>query len=134
MIQEGVAYPLLYTSTPAPHREWLRAQAVEARAHKLGVWAKDSSQQFVLKDRSSICKGAGTLIFPKFFRRSINYLRHLESGEFKGDFATWLAGSATENDQLMLKEQAITLSKLFQHRDGTVTCQADLLDMVFVEK
>jgi endonuclease YncB( thermonuclease family) len=134
MVQEGFAYPLLYTSTPPEHRNWLRARAQAARSKKLGVWAKDSSQDFPLVDRASICGDKGALIFPKFFRRSIDYLRQLSTGGFKDDFASWLAATPTENDQVLVNDKQGTLSQLFQHQNGKVTCQTDLLDMIFLEK
>ena len=134
MIQQGFAYPLLYTSTPATHRAWLRAQAFEARERKLGVWAADSSREFKLLDRTSICASTGTLIFPKFFRRSIDYLRQTISGQFRGDFAAWLAATPSENDMVVINRLEVPLSQLFQQRNSKITCQAELLDMVFVEK
>jgi endonuclease YncB( thermonuclease family) len=134
MVQEGYAYPLLYASTPDAHRGWLRAQAQAARMQKLGVWAHDSTPAYELVDRSSICAGNGTLIFPKFFRRSIDYLRQASSGDFKGDFASWLAATPTENDQVLVSEVPRTLSQLFQQHNGRVTCLFDVLDMVFIEK
>jgi len=134
MIQEGFAYPLLYTSTPATHRDWLRERAAAARSQKLGVWATDSSREFVLIDRSSVCTATGTLIYPKFFRRSIDYLRQLASGEFHGDFAQWLGATQSENDLVVLNRLEVPLSQLFQQRNSRISCQADILDMVFVEK
>lgn len=134
MIRLGCAYPLLYTSTPAAHRDWLREQAKIARASQLGVWAADRSREFTLLDRTSICDATGTLIFPKFFRRSIDYLRHTQTGQFHGDFAAWLNATPGENDLVVVNGIELPLSQLFQHRNSKISCQADLLDMVFVEK
>ena len=134
MLRLGCAYPLLYTSTPAAHRDWLREQAKLARERRLGVWAADCSREFTLLDRTSICDDKGTLIFPKFFRRSIDYLRHLGTGQFHGDFAAWLTATPGENDLVVVNGLEIPLSQLFQHRNSKIICQADLLDMVFVEK
>lgn len=134
MVRSGFAYPLLYTSTPAAHRSWLQAQAHAAREHQLGVWAADCSREFMLLDRTSICDTRGTLIFPKFFRRSIDYLRHIGSGQFHGDFAAWLSATPNENDTVVINRLEVPLSQLFQQRNSRISCQADLLDMVFVEK
>lgn len=134
MIQQGFAYPLLYTSTPTAHRAWLRAQALEAREHKLGVWAADSSREFKLLDRTSICATTGSLIYPKFFRRSIDYLRQTGSGQYRGDFAAWLGATPHENDLVVINRLEVPLSQLFEQRNSKITCQADLLDMIFVEK
>jgi hypothetical protein len=134
MLVEGFAYPLLYSSTPVEHRSWLRTQAHAVRSKKLGVWAKDSSREYPLVDRTSICEEKGTLIYPKFFRRSIDYLKQLASGEFKGDFASWLGATQGQNDQVIINDEMHTLSQLFQHRDGKISCQTDVLDMVFIEK
>lgn len=134
MIQQGFAYPLLYTSTPTTHRDWLRDQALAARERKLGVWAVDSSREFKLLDRTSICATTGALIYPKFFRRSIDYLRQTGSGQFGGDFAAWLSATPHENDLVVINRLEVPLSQLFEQRNSKITCQADLLDMIFVEK
>lgn len=135
MVQEGFAYPLLYTSTPTTHRDWLREQARLARDQKLGVWAHDSSREFVLIDKSSVCAPSGALIYPKFFRRSIDYLRQLASGEFPGgDFAQWLGRTPAENDLVVVNRLEVPLCQLFQQRNSRIHCQADMLDMIFVEK
>ena len=134
MVKEGFAYPLLYSSTPATHRTWLRTQALNARNQNLGVWATDSSREFALLDRSSICGPQGTLIYPKFFRRSIDFLRQLSTGEFLGDFAEWLEHTPAENDKVVINRLEVLLSQLFQQRNSRICCQSDILDMVFVEK
>jgi endonuclease YncB( thermonuclease family) len=134
MLQAGAAYPLLYTSTPEEHRAWLREQAQQARSKKLGVWAVDSSKEFALLDFGSICPPKGTLIYPKFFRRCVDYLHQVSEGGFRGDFTSWLQATPQENDNLLVNKREIPLSHVFEEKSNKVICQADLLDMVFVEK
>jgi hypothetical protein len=134
MVVEGFAYPLLYTSTPAIHREWLRQQALAARAQQLGVWAVDSSTMFRFVDRTSVCHPGGALIYPKFFRRCVEYLRQRTLGEVHVDFTEWLAAAQRENDLVVVNKLEIPLSQMFRRANAKIVCQADVLDMVFVEK
>jgi hypothetical protein len=82
-------YPLLYTSTPLLHRQHIREIARAVRDDdKKGVWENDSSSMFKLEDYSSIIPPNGVLIFPKMFRRSIDYLKAINQG-FIGDIGDW---------------------------------------------
>lgn len=134
LLTEGFAYPLFYTSMPGTHRALLRQRAAEARERKAGIWSTDSSRTFQLVDRASVCLPAGTLIYPKFFRRCLDYLLHVQSAGFTGDLTSWLIANALKNDLVVLDKQELPLSRLFEHKSQTVTCQSDLLDMIFIEK
>jgi endonuclease YncB( thermonuclease family) len=134
LLAEGFAYPLFYTSMPDPHRQMLRQRAAQARERKVGIWGADSSRTFQLVDRASVCLPAGTLIYPKFFRRCLDYLLQVQSAGFTGDLTTWLLANELKNDLVVLDRQELPLSRLFEHKSQTVTCQTDLLDMLFIEK
>lgn len=54
LLTEGAAYYTVYTSTPLPHRKLLREAALAARKDNRGVWAEDTTNEFVLVDNESI--------------------------------------------------------------------------------
>jgi endonuclease YncB( thermonuclease family) len=138
LVGEGVAYPTFYTSTPQPHREQLRALAAAAREQGRGVWAVDDTAEFELTDQASIGPG-GQLILPKLFRRATDYLKAVAGG-FRGNLADWLVANAStpsrsENDLVVLPGGVeVPLSTLVLQRNDRVRFQADVLDIVFVEK
>ena len=138
LVEEGVAYPTFYTSTPQPHREQLRALARAAREQGRGVWAVDDTAEFELTDQASIGPG-GQLILPKLFRRATDYLKDVAGG-FRGNLADWLIAnsntpSRSENDLVVVHDDIeVPLSTLLLQRNDRVRFQADLLDIVFVEK
>ncbi|MBL9007190.1 MAG: thermonuclease family protein [Myxococcales bacterium] len=144
MVAAGFAYPLLYTSTPAPHRAVLCQLAEAARRRAFGIWQHDCSREFRLQGRESIAgrhqperppEEHPSLIYPKFFRRCIDYFRQTATGAASGrDFPDWLAASERENDTVVVKGMELRLSALFEQKNSRVRCQADVFDMVFVEK
>jgi endonuclease YncB( thermonuclease family) len=134
LLKEGFAYPLFYTSMPEVHRAYLRIFAEQARAKKAGIWGIDSSRTFALVDRASVCLPSGTLIYPKFFRRCLDYLFGLRGGAFQGDLPSWLLANEDKNDLVVLDRRELPLSRLFQHNSQTITCETDVLDMLFIEK
>lgn len=138
LLREGVAYLTVYTSTPVAHRAHLRTLAVEAREADAGVWALDVSGEFTLEDQASIGPD-GQLILPKLFRRATDYLKAVAGG-FQGNLADWLLAVSTspsrdENDRVLVCGQTeLHLSDLLVQANNRVRFQADLLDIVFVEK
>jgi endonuclease YncB( thermonuclease family) len=74
LLQDGVAYPTVYTSTPVAHRAYLLALAAQARQSNLGVWADDLTAELTLEDQASIGP-EGQLVLPKLFRRATDYLK-----------------------------------------------------------
>ena len=134
----GLAYPTLYTSTPATHRRELRAIATEARAAGAGVWALDQTAEFPLVDQASISP-EGALVLPKLFRRCTDYLKAVGGG-FAGTLPDWLVavsatGTRPEDDRLVIGERTeVSLSALVQQRNARIVFGGDLLDIVFVEK
>ncbi len=136
LLSDGIAYPLLYTSTPLMHREYVRLTAEKARSQNDEVWSQDESSLFELKNFSSIIVPDGVLIYPKLFRRSIDYLKASENG-FVGDLPDWLRkkGEGTENDLVMIKESfEIHLSELLSQYNDDVSLKVGILDMTFIEK
>jgi hypothetical protein len=66
LLDEGMAYYTVYTSTPFIHRKILCDVASQARNANLGVWELDMTSEFVLEDQDSIGL-EGQLILPKCF-------------------------------------------------------------------
>ena len=133
-----MAYPTVYTSTPVAHRAYLRALADEARKTGAGVWADDTTAEFALEGQASIGP-EGQLILPKLFRRATDYLGAVAGG-FVGNLADWLVAASSspsrdEDDRVIVcGGTELRLSDLLVQANDTVRFQADLLDVVFVEK
>ena len=138
LLSEGAAYYTVYTSTPYIHRRLLGEAAQTARSDNRGVWAEDTTNEFVLVDKKSIVAPSGQLILPKLFRRSIDYLKAVESG-FRGNLKDWLIssseGSRNDNDRVLIRDSVeVRLSDLIEQRNSRVVFQEDLLNVAFVEK
>lgn len=138
LLSEGMAYYTAYTSTALEQRQQLLALATAARKEGRGVWGVDSTSDFVLVDQSSIDPG-GQLILPKLFRRCTDYLKDVAKG-YQGNLSDWLikvsaGGSRNENDLVVINdEMEVPLSSLLEQRNSHIIFQADLLEIVFVEK
>ncbi len=138
LLEEGLAYYTAYTSAPLSHREFLRDVASQARDKKLGVWGEDKTSEFVLNNQDSISPPDGQLILPKLFRRCTDYLKAVDKG-FRGNLGDWLlsteGSSRPENDRVVVRDaMELKLSDLLAQRNNRIAFQADLLDIVFVEK
>jgi endonuclease YncB( thermonuclease family) len=138
LLDEGMAYYTVYTSTPFDHREFLSKVASRARGANRGVWELDMTSEFVLEDQDSIGL-EGQLILPKLFRRCTDYLKDVRKGCFNGDMADWLiwisSGSRNENDNVVIQDYLeLRLSDLIEQRNKKIVFKADLLDIMFVEK
>ncbi|MGH2369390.1 MAG: thermonuclease family protein, partial [Chloroflexota bacterium] len=138
LLDRGLAYYTVYTSTPASHRAELRRAAAAARDARRGIWAQDATSDFQLQDQDSIGPG-GQLILPKLFRRCTDYLKAVADG-FRGnlgDWLVWVSESRTrnENDRVVIRDSMEThLSELLDQRNDRIAFQADVLDITFVEK
>ena len=144
MLESGLAYLLTYTSMPVAHRSFFHDTAKMAREASRGVWAIDSTADFVLKDESSIGRN-GACIFPKLFRRCTDYLKAVKAG-FSGELKQWILSTSTnparnENDSVVIWNASnppasvqTHLSELIDQRNNHVGLQGDLLNLVFVEK
>jgi len=138
LLTQGLAYYTVYTSTPSTHRKTLREAALAARKANRGVWAKDTTEEFVLVDKNSIVAPDGQVILPKLFRRSIDYLKAVDGG-FRGNLQDWLIsisqGSRNENDRVLIRDSVeVKLSDLIEQRNSRVVFKEDLLNITFVEK
>lgn len=159
LLETGLAYFLAYTSLPPSHALLLRARAAAARAHRRGVWSCDATQSgFRLHDLSSIGP-RGELIFPKLFRRCVDYLAAGHTAH-EASFRTWLRGHSSEaiadladlarlDDVVHVAPGAapltssavpapalatVRLSDLLQERGRRLSLRVDPLDLVFEEK
>jgi hypothetical protein len=138
LLTQGLAYYTVYTSTPSTHRKALRETALAARKANRGVWAKDTTEEFVLADKNSIVAPDGQVILPKLFRRSIDYLKAVDGG-FRGNLQDWLIsisqGSRNENDRVLIRDSVeVNLSDLIEQRNSRVVFKEDLLNITFLEK
>jgi len=138
LLQEGHAYLLAYTSLPSVHRAVLRAAARAARTRHLGVWQRDvTSRGFALRGKRSIGPG-GALIFPKLFRRCIDYLAQKAVG-YSGTFVDWLSvhgsGGSLSPDRVVTPHAAnVSLASLIRESKASIALVSDISDLVFVEE
>jgi endonuclease YncB( thermonuclease family) len=140
MVETGDAYCFVYTSTPLPHRQILRAVARQVRQERRGVYEQDTTSDFILRSQEEIGPN-GQLIVPKLFRRCTDYLRDLEKG-FDGTLPQWIESKPEENDKVVLFEDlvpfndqvSVELSDLVRHVNDEIFVQTDFLNLTFVEK
>src|SRR5262249_41954540 len=109
MLSSGMAYLLTYRSMPEAHRSIFREAARNVLTARNGVYAIDETADFVLIDESSIGRG-GACIFPKLFRRCIDYLKARRQG-FTGELKEWVLATSTnparnENDRVLIWNEA----------------------------
>jgi hypothetical protein len=135
LLEEGTVYSLLYTSTPFVHREHIRTVAGRIKQKNTGVWDEDQSSLFELEDFQSIIAPDGVLIYPKLFRRSIDFSKSRTSQ--LDNLPDWLLkrGEATENDRVLIDESFdVNLSDLIVQNNDDVSLQVDILQMTFHER
>ncbi len=151
LLETGLAYFLAYDSIPPTHALLLRERAAAARTRRRGVWSSDATNSgFTLHDLSSIGP-RGEQIFPKLFRRCVDYL---QAGHTKHEasFRTWLRGHSSEGiDNLdddvhaapgaapLIATSAtptisVRLSDLVREHGRRISLTVDPLDLVFQEK
>jgi len=130
MLESGFAYLLAYTSMPAAHYTIFKQVANNARSNNLGVWKNNATHDFTLTSEQSIAGENAQLIYPKLFRRCIDFLRSGES-----DLKEWLRKKDPENDMVRITESdTVSLSSLIQQVNEHVYFQADTNDIIFMEK
>ncbi len=133
----GMAYLTVYSSTPKVHQSFLRALTLEARASRLGVWARDASANFKLVNKDSVNE-RGALILPKLFRRAISYLNAKAKNPSLGSIKDWMISTQTtgvpEDDLVRTNLQTVRLSNLLKVAGNQVKFAVDTTELVFVEK
>jgi hypothetical protein len=133
----GMAYLTVYSSTPETNRSFLRTLTLQARATKLGVWARDASAKFKLISKDSVGE-RGALILPKLFRRAVSYLNAKAKNPSLGSIKDWMISSQTsgipEDDLVKINLQTVRLSSLLTVAGNQVKFAVDTTDLVFVEK
>lgn len=135
LIKKATVYPLLYTSTPLVHRRFIRNLAKNVKQTNLGIWPEDESHDFELEEFSSITPPDGVLIYPKLFRRSIDFLRTRTSE--LDNLPDWIREhhGGSENDLVLIDESFdVNLSELLAQVNDNVSLQVDILQMTFHEK
>jgi hypothetical protein len=140
LLEEGMAYYTLYTSTPYDHRVSLHNLASVAHGSNppKGVWAVDKTSGFTLKDHSSIGPG-GSLVLPKLFRRCTSYLNTVGKERFRGSLLEWICMNqyrpAEENDRVVISDKdEVVLSNLIEQCQDSIKFKSHPLDLMFVEK
>jgi endonuclease YncB( thermonuclease family) len=138
LLEQGLAYLNLYSSVPLVHQQALQAIAHKVRSQKIGIWAIDRTPNFTLNDLASITPPDGQLIYPKLFRRCIDYLKAENKG-FRGNLKEWLLStegtSTPENDSLLVNGKTeVKLSDLILQQNNRIVFQADPIDIVFLER
>jgi endonuclease YncB( thermonuclease family) len=132
----GMAYLTVYSSTPESHRSFLRTLTLQARASKLGVWARDTNN-FKLVNKDSVGE-RGALILPKLFRRAISYLNAKAKNANLGSIKDWMISTQTtgisEDDLVRTNLQTVRLSSLLKVNGNQVKFGIDTTELVFVEK
>lgn len=130
MLASGRAYLLAYTSMPVAHYQVFRQAANEARSRKLGVWKNDATHDFVLSGPDAIAGEEAQLIYPKLFRRCVDFLK---SGQT--DLKEWLRSKESENDGVRITEfTTVSLSSLIRQVNDHIYFEADTNDIMFIEK
>ena len=130
MLESGYAYLLAYTSMPTAHFQILKEAANIARSQRIGVWEKDATHDFILSTSDSIEGKDAQLIYPKLFRRCIDFFK---SGET--ELKEWLRKTEMENDQVRITETTIVnMSSLIMQVNDHIYFQADTNDIIFIEK
>ena len=135
-LEKGMSYFTVYNSMPAAQIKTFQQLTEKARAAKLGVWAKDKTNEFTLENAESIGE-TGQLILPKLFRRATDYLSAVRKNKTRASFKKWFIDSrntASPQDGLLLERGSKKrLSDLIEETGTRVRFKADTLELVFNE-
>lgn len=135
MLSDGFAYLLTYSSMPKSHADFFRAAAVRAKVAKKNIWSADTTSQFVLTNKYSVEGIGAQLIFPKLFRRCMDYFNDVEKG-FTGTLIDWLHTKSERNDMVLQygSTKEVPFSSLIKQNLKSVKLQADINTLIFIEK
>jgi endonuclease YncB( thermonuclease family) len=135
-LEKGMSYFTVYNSMPAAQIKSFQQLTEKARNAKLGVWAKDKTNEFTLENAGSINE-SGQLILPKLFRRATDYLSAKRKNKTTASFKQWLIDSrdtASPQDGLLLERGSKKrLSDLIEETGTQVRFKANTLELVFNE-
>ncbi len=134
MLEEGLAYLLTYSSMPSSHIDYFRAAAIRAKTAKKNIWSIDTTNMFTLEKKSSIEGEEAQLIFPKLFRRCMDYYNDVHKG-FNGTFIEWLK-KGDDNDMILTygSNKEVPLSSFIKQRNTITWFRTDSNYLVFIEK
>ena len=135
-LERGMSYFTVYNSMPEAQIKTFQTLAAKARSAKLGVWARDKTNEFTLENAGSINE-SGQLILPKLFRRATDYLGAKRKNKTTAGFKQWLINSRdTPNPQdglLLERDSKKRLSDLIEETGNRIRFKADTLELVFNE-
>jgi endonuclease YncB( thermonuclease family) len=135
-LEQGMSYFTVYNSMPAAQIKTFQQLTTKARATKLGIWARDKTNEFTLENAGSINEN-GQLILPKLFRRATDYLSAKRKNKTNASFKNWLIESrdtSSPQDGLLLERgNKKRLSDLIEQNGSRVRFKADTLELVFNE-
>jgi endonuclease YncB( thermonuclease family) len=130
MLEQGMAYPLFYTSMPSVHQNTFKAVAKKARDGRIGLWPQDLTRNFDLTDNESIGPN-GQLIFPKLFRRCTDYLHDLDHQNFDGSLREWMAAKNKNDPTQIADGSTVEFASLISEEGTRISLDVDLFDLVF---
>lgn len=100
LLNEGLAYPTLYSSMPPDLRPVFADAARQARAQNVGVWALATMTPTSPALPNNVCALQALVIWPKLFRRLVTFFT---SGNTDlTQFETWLRADPLNRDDAML--------------------------------
>ena len=99
------------------------------------MWAQDSSASFPVTDLAALGR-AGVLVWPKLFRRAVDYLRQRAAGQTLPD---WLATTPPQDDDLYLAPDLegvapVALHTVLRQTEQQVVFPVDPLEVAVVER
>lgn len=86
LAREGLVYPTFYTTTDRTLAEKIRAVVARAKSTKRGIWSIDRTPDFTLWDIRTLQEDI--LIFPKLFRRLVNFYDNYADFGKLGEYLT----------------------------------------------
>lgn len=134
MLATGAAYLLAYATLGAREQALFTTLAHDARRHRRGVWAHDATRTGVsVQDFAALEPPSGALLFPKLFRRLVDWLKRRAAGQDVG-FREWMR-EADENDLVVVREGAsVPFDTIVHEQNGRVWLGEDPLELTFVDR
>jgi hypothetical protein len=133
MLASGAAYHLAYASLDRAHRRTLHALAIGARRARRGVWSHDATRAFPFMGLGSVCE-RGSLVFPKLFRRCVDFCRDTAARISAAELVEWLRQTPDKDDRVEIDGRSTRMSALLTGGRELVRCTADPMRLVFDPK